>query len=76
MVVMCSSPHWHLVDHLAAPVNCTLIAVHMLKLHQEYDYTYYFSIVLPLFQELPYIVLSWYHSIGYSNHALSVHTIH
>ena len=71
MVIVCSSLHWHHVDHLTAPVNCTLIAVHMLKLHQEYYYTYYFSIVLPHFEEVPYILVSWYHSIVCSNHASS-----
>ena len=58
MVIVCGSLHWHHVDHLAAPVNCTLTAVHMLKLHQGYYYTCYFFIVLLLFQEVPYILVS------------------
>ena len=57
MVILCISLHWHHVDHLVALVNCTLTAVHMLKLNQEY-YTYYFLIVLLLFQEVPYILVS------------------
>ena len=50
MVIMYSSLHWHHVDHLGALVNCTLIAVCMLKLHQEYYYTYYFLIVCHFFK--------------------------
>ena len=76
MAIVCGSMHWHHVDCLAASVNCTLIAVCILKLHLEYYYTYYFLIVLLLFQELPHIFLSWYYSINCSNHASSVHLIY
>ena len=76
MVIVCSSLHWHHVDYLAALENCTLTAIHMLKVHQDYYYTYYFLIVLLLFQEVPYILVSWYHSIDCSNHTLSVLRAH
>ena len=56
MVIVCGSLYWHHVDHSATLVNCTLTALHMLKLHQEYYYTYYFSLDLLLFQEVPYIL--------------------
>ena len=76
MAIVCGSMHWHNVDHSAALVNCTLTAVHMLKLHQEYYYTYYFLIVLQLFQEVPYIPAFSYHDIDCSNNALSACRMH